>query len=76
MTELMEKAWKALLELSPEQQEAIAQSVLAMIGENASEPVDVPDDHKAAIDEAIDDLERGNIVSYEEMKSIYATYRA
>lgn len=75
MTELMEKAWKALLELSPEQQEAIAQSVLDMIEENAGEPVDVPDDHKVEIDIAIAEIQRGETVSHEEMKVFFDKFR-
>lgn len=75
MTDLMEKALNALRVLPREQQDIIAQTVLDMIRDDLDELVDVPDEHKAAIDEGFAQIERGETVSYEEMKSVFAKYR-
>lgn len=76
MTDLMEKALNALKVLKPEQQDAIAQTVLDMIRDELDELVDIPEEHMSAIDEGLAQIERGETVSYEEMKTVFAKYKA
>ncbi len=75
MTELMEKALKAIKVLPPEEQDAIAQSLLNMIGRGSVDLVEIPADHLEAIDEGLAQLDRGEMVTYEEMKATFAKYR-
>jgi predicted transcriptional regulator len=74
MTDFLEKTFAVVRELSPEQQEAVAHAVLEIV-EGIRETIEIPDDHKRAIDEATAEIERGEVISYEEMKAVFAELR-
>jgi predicted transcriptional regulator len=74
MTELLEKAIEAARQLSPEEQDELAQLILEIV-QGADDEVDVlSEEEEAAIDEGLAELERGEFVNEEELAAILTKY--
>jgi predicted transcriptional regulator len=68
LEQAIEKAWQA----SPEQQNEIAHAILEIVDD---EVYVLSDEESAAIDEALAEVERGELASEEEVATIFAQYR-
>jgi predicted transcriptional regulator len=73
MTHLLDVAYARASALSESQQDEIARKLLALMGD--ADATDIPDEHKAEIDAAIAEIERGEIASEEEMKAVFDKFR-
>ena len=74
MDDILDHTFAAVRELKIEQQQAVARAVLEMIN-GMREPVDIPAAHLQDIEEAEAEIARGEVVTYEEMKSVFAELR-
>jgi predicted transcriptional regulator len=69
MTKLLELAIEQARKLSDEEQDALAQALLAMIGEEPVAPID--DETRAAILEGLEQARRGEFVPDEEIQALW-----
>jgi predicted transcriptional regulator len=70
MIKILEQAIEKIRQL-PEDRQAVAAEVLEQIAEIGSGTFIVPDDHRAAIAEGLEQADRGEFVSDEEMAALW-----
>jgi hypothetical protein len=70
MTKVLEDAIEKVRRL-PEDQQAYVAEVLEQIVSAGSDPFTVPEDHRAAILEGLQEAERGEFVSDDEMAALW-----
>jgi predicted transcriptional regulator len=76
MTRLLEMAVEAARQLSPEEQDELARTILAIVnGEEDGDVYVLSDEENAAIDRGLAELERGEYVTMEEVQAVLAKYR-
>lgn len=74
MTKLFDHAVSTVSELPAEMQDEIARMILSFVGENEEIYVLSPEE-EADIDEALAEVERGELASKDEVRSVLAKYR-
>jgi predicted transcriptional regulator len=74
MTKLLDKAVAAARELSSEEQDEIARTIFEMLDEVKAEPLVLTEAENAAIDRSLLYADRGEFVSDEDVRSIFAKY--
>lgn len=70
MTRVLEDAIEKVRKL-PEDRQAYAAEVLEQIAAAGSDPFAVPEDHRAAVLEGLEQAERGEFVSDDEMAALW-----
>jgi hypothetical protein len=73
MTKLLEKALEAVRGLSEDEQDEIARTILALVGDN-DEPVPLTDDERAAIARSKAEAAQGEFATDEEVRAVWAKY--
>ena len=73
MTRLLEKALDAVRGLSEDEQDEIARTILALVGDG-DEPVPLTDDERAAIARSKAEAARGEFATDEEVRAVWAKY--
>ena len=76
MTRLLEQALDAVKELTPEEQDEIARTILGLVGKDGEETYILSDEENAAIDRSLKAAERGEFAADEEVAALFARYRA
>lgn len=74
MTELLEKAIAQLRDLSEAHQDMAAEILFSIIAKK-DEPIPLDEETRAAIRQGIEQAERGEFVSDEEMAAFFARHR-
>jgi predicted transcriptional regulator len=74
MTKLLDKAVAAARELSSEEQDEIARTIFEMLDEVKAEPFVLTEAENDAIDRSLLYADRGEFVSDEDVRSIFAKY--
>jgi predicted transcriptional regulator len=74
MTKLLAKALDAIRQLSPEEQDDIARTILALVGSADGDPVPLTADERAAIARSKAEAARGEFASDEEVRAVWAKY--
>ena len=73
MTKLLEKALEAVRGLSEDEQNEIARTILALVGDD-DEPVPLTDDERAVIARSKAEAARGEFATDEEVRAVWAKY--
>ena len=73
MTKLLEKALEAVRGLPEGEQDEIARTILALVGDG-DEPVPLTDDERAAIARSKAEAARGEFATDEEVRAVWAKY--
>lgn len=73
MTKLLEQALEAARNLTPEEQDEIARMIFGRVEANI-ETYQLTAEENAAIDEGLEQLERGEIASEKEARELLAKY--
>lgn len=73
MTKLLEKALEAVRGLSENEQDEIARTILALVGDD-DEPGSLTDDERAAIARSKAKAARGEFATDEEVRAVWAKY--
>jgi hypothetical protein len=74
MTKLLAKALDAVRQLSAEEQDEIARTILALVGSDDGETVPLTVDERAAIARSKAESARGEFASDEEVRAVWAKY--
>lgn len=74
MTKLLDRAIEAAKELPAEMQDEIAEILLSFMGEDDGEAYQLTPDEEADLEEADREIERGEVVGEEEVRTILAKY--
>jgi predicted transcriptional regulator len=74
MTKLLAKALEAVRQLSPEEQDDIARTILALVGGDDGESVPLTTDERAAIARSTAEAARGEFASDEDVRAVWAKY--
>lgn len=74
MTQLLELAIDAARQLSPEEQDELARTILEIVHGTSDEIYVLSDEENAAIDEGLAYADRGEFASDEEVRAIFAKY--
>lgn len=75
MTDLLEKAVETARSLAPDLQDDLARVVLALAG--GGEPVvDLTPEEEADLEDAMAEMARGEFATEEQVKAVFAKYRA
>jgi hypothetical protein len=74
MTKLLDRAIEAAKELPAEMQDEIAEILLSFMGEDDGEVYQLTPDEEADLEEADREIERGEVVGEEEVRTILAKY--
>ncbi len=75
MTKLLEMAVEAARQLSPEEQDELARTMLEIVHGADSEVYVLSDEENAAIDRGLEFADRGEFATEEEVAAIFAKYR-
>jgi predicted transcriptional regulator len=75
MTKLLEQAFAAARELSPDMQDAVARMLLDAVAAEPLEMDDIPQEHLAAIEQGLADLDAGRIATDKEIEAVLAKYK-
>jgi predicted transcriptional regulator len=75
MTKLLEQAIEAARKLTEAEQDELAEMLLASL-DHSSEPFQLDDDARAAIEEGLAEAERGEFVPDEEMEEFFRRHGA
>ncbi len=75
MTKLLEMAVEAARQLSPEEQDDLARTIMEIANGGEEDVYVLSDEENAAIDEGIAQLERGEFFTLEEVRERLAKYR-
>ncbi|HEY1244188.1 MAG TPA: hypothetical protein VGF29_05085 [Hyphomicrobiaceae bacterium] len=73
MTKLLEKALEAVRGLSEDEQDEIARTILALVGDD-HEPVSLTDDERVAIARSKGEAARGAFATDEDVRALWAKY--
>jgi hypothetical protein len=73
MTKLLDRAFDAVRGLSVDEQDEIARTILALVGDDG-EPIPLTDDERAAIARSKAEAARGEFASDEEVRAVWAKY--
>lgn len=74
MTKLLDRAIEAARELPAEMQDEIAEILLRFMGEDDGDVYQLTPEEEADLEEADREIERGEVVSEEEVRTILAKY--
>ncbi|WP_105372576.1 hypothetical protein [Neorhizobium huautlense] len=74
MTKLLDRAIEAAKELPAEMQDEIAEILLSFMGEDDGEVYQLTPEEEADLEEADREIERGEVVGEEEVRTILAKY--
>lgn len=75
MTERLNQAIEAARRLPPEEQDEIARLIMDVVHGASADVYVLSDEERAAIQEGIDQADRGDFASEEEVKALLARYR-
>jgi hypothetical protein len=73
MTKLLEHAVETVRSLPPETQDELALLLLQLAGEDQP-PIQLTDEEEASLEESIQQMERGEFATDEEVRAIWAKY--
>lgn len=76
MTKLLEMAVEAARQLSPEEQDHLARTILEIVAGGDDEIYALSDDDRIAINEGLAEADRGEFVTDEQLRAIAAKYSA
>lgn len=76
MTQLLELAVEAARQLSPEEQDEIARVIMEIVHGAGDDVYELSDEENAAIDVALEQLERGEFATEADVSAVFAKYRA
>jgi len=74
MTKLLEKALEAVRQLSADEQDEIARTILALVGRDDGEPVPLTPEERAAIARSKAAAARGEFATEEEVRAVWAKH--
>jgi predicted transcriptional regulator len=74
MTQLLEMAVEAARQLSPEEQDELARTILEIVHGTSDEVYVLSEEENAAIDEGLAFADRGEFASEEAVRAIFAKY--
>ena len=75
MTKLLDMAIEAASQLSPEEQDELARTILEIVNGTDEEVYVLSDEENAAIDEGLAAADRGEFAADEEVAAIFVKYR-
>jgi hypothetical protein len=75
MTQLLELAIDAARQLSPEEQDELARTILEIVHGTGEDVYVLSDEENAAIDVALAQLERGEFFTKEDVAAVFSKYR-
>ena len=75
MTRRLEIAIEAARELSPEEQDEVAQAIMEIVHGAKEDVYELSDEENAAINVGLAQLERGEYVTEKELQAVFAKYR-
>ena len=73
MTKLLQKALEKLSALPDERQDELAQ-MLILVAEKEQEPYVLTPEERAAVEEGLAEIERGELATDEDVAAVYARY--
>lgn len=73
MTKLLDRAIEELKKLPEADQDATAELLLNLMAKR-DEPIELDDETRAAIEEGLAQIDRGEVVSQEEMKAFFRRF--
>jgi predicted transcriptional regulator len=75
MTKLLDMAIEAAAQLSPEEQDELARTILEIVHGAQEEPYLLSEEENAAIDRGLEAADRGEFATDEEVQAIMNKYR-
>lgn len=75
MTRLLEMAVEAARQLSPEEQDELARTIMEIVSGGSEDVYVLSDEENAAIDEALEQVERGEFATEADIAAVFAKYR-
>lgn len=75
MTRLLEMAVEAARQLTPDEQDELARTIMEIVGGAGEEVYVLSDEENAAIDEALKQADRGEFATEADIAAIFAKYR-
>jgi predicted transcriptional regulator len=75
MTKLLEMAVEAAKQLSPEEQDELARTILEIVSGADDEVYVLSDEENSAIDRRLEFADRGEFATDEEVAAVFAKYR-
>lgn len=75
MTKLLEMAVEAARQLSPEEQDDLARTIMEIVQGGDEDVYVLSDEDRVAINEGLAEADRGEFVTEEELRAIAAKYR-
>jgi hypothetical protein len=75
MTKLLDMAIEAASQLSPEEQDELARTILEIVHGGEDEVYVLSDEENAAIDRGLAELEKGHYATMDDLQAVLAKYR-
>ncbi len=74
MTKLLDEALETVRRLPPDDQDVVARVVLSMTRGDPQDPEDVDPAHLPAVLEGLDQIERGDLATDEEVEAVFRSF--
>ena len=74
MTKLLEQAIEAARQLSPEEQDDIARTIMLLAGADDAGPVSLTEEERAALARSQAEAERGEFATEDEVRAVWAKH--
>lgn len=74
MTRLLEQAIEAVRQLSDEEQDRLARTIMEIVGEVGEDVYVLSEEEREAIEVGLAEVERGEFATEEEIKALFAKY--
>jgi hypothetical protein len=75
MTKLLDMAIEAASQLSPEEQDELARTILGIVHGSGDEVYELSEEENAAIDRGLSELEQGRYATMGDLQAVLAQYR-
>lgn len=75
MTKLLDMAIEAASQLSPEEQDELARTILGIVHRSEDEVYELSEEENAAIDRGLSELEQGRYATMDDLQAVLARYR-
>lgn len=75
MTKLLDMAIEAASQLSPEEQDELARTILGIVHRSEDEVYELSEEENAAIDRGLSELEQGRYATMDDLQAVLVRYR-